>query len=211
MRVLSVTLLGLSLVLPVAATQSLVEDPGTAETDLQFDIRANENLLFGEGVSTEDAYYDVPITNQPADGVIIKLPYTQKGGTLTFDLHHRIARSDDFGLPAEVMTVVDVLTGGTNRLGTYTLLDLVSEDTEFEEEINRASDAEIDRFVTPLSRKTITIDTRPGPQSVSIVGRDLTITRDGLTTRIDTPGTRIAMVSRISFREAQLGEALDFD
>ena len=53
--------------------------------------------------------------------------------------------------------------------------------------------------------------TEPGPQSISVVGRDLTITRQGTTMRIDTPGTRIAMISNIRFEEAQLGETLEFD
>jgi hypothetical protein len=164
-------------------------------------IRADANLFFGTGESTGTEYYDVAISSQPSDGVLIKLPYTQKGGKLTFDLHHRVGLSTDFGLPAEIMTVVEVVTGGTNRLGTYTMLDMISENAEFDERIERASDAEIDRYVTPMSRKTITINTQPGPQSISIVGRDLNIVRRGTTTRVNTPGTRIAMVSNIKFEE----------
>ena len=168
-----------------------------------FAMRADANLFFGTGESSGSQYYDVAITSQPSDGVLIKLPYTQKGGKLTFDLHHRVGLSADFGLPAEIMTVVEVVTGGTNRLGTYTMLDMIGEDAEFDERIERASDAEIDRYVTPMSRKTITINTQPGPQSISIVGRDLNIVRRGTTTRVDTPGTRIAMVSNIMFEEVR--------
>ena len=164
-------------------------------------VRAEANLFFGKGELTGVEYYDVAITSQPSGGVLIKLPYTQKGGKLTFDLHHRVGLSANFGLPAEIMTVVEVVTGGTNRLGTYTMLDMIGEDAEFDERIERASDAEIDRYVTPMSRKTITINTQPGPQSISIVGRDLNIVRRGTTTRVDTPGTRIAMVSNIKFEE----------
>ncbi len=166
-------------------------------------MRAEENLRFGSGVDTGREYYDVVITSRPSEGVLIKLPYTQKGGKFTFDLHHRVGLDDDFGLPAEIMTVVEILTGGTNRLGTFTILDVVDQDAKFDEEIDRISDAEIDRYVTPLSRKTITIDTQPGPQSVSIVGRELTIARGALSTRIDVPGTRIAMVSNFKFEEVR--------
>ncbi len=166
-------------------------------------MRADANLFFGKGETTGTEYYDVAISSQPSDGVLIKLPYTQKGGKLTFDLHHRVGLSADFGLPAEIMTVVEVVTGGTNRLGTYTMLDMIGEDAEFDERIDRASDAEIDRYVTPMSRKSITITTQPGPQSISIVGRDLNIVRRGTTTRVDTPGTRIAMVSNIMFEEVR--------
>ena len=194
MRFLLVTLL--------LASPLLSEVPAPAQ-DTTYAIRADENLFFGTGEASGTDYYDVSISSQPSDGVLIKLPYTQKGGKLTFDFHHRVGLSADFGLPAEIMTVVEVVTGGTNRLGTYTILDMIGEDAQFEEGLLRASDAEIDRYVTPLSRKTIIITTQPGPQSISIVGRDLSITRQGITTRVDTPGTRIAMVSNIMFEETR--------
>ncbi len=180
----------------------LSQDP-EASQDVAYAMRADANLFFGQGESTGTDYYDVTITSQPSDGVLIKLPYTLKGGKLTFDLHHRVGLSADFGLPAEIMTVVEVVTGGTNRLGTYTMLDMIGEDAEFDEQIERASDAEIDRYVTPMSRKTITINTQPGPQSISIVGRNLNIVRRGTTTQVNTPGTRIAMVSNIVFEEVR--------
>ena len=176
-----------------------------------YEVRARENLLFGTGIDSGAVYYDVPITQVPTAGVLIKLPYTTKGGQLTFDLHHRVGLSAEFALPAEVMTVIDVITGGANKLGTFALVDIVQESSVSQEIIDRASDAEIDTYVSPLSTKTVVINTEPGPQSISIVGRDLTITRDGTTTRIDTPGTRIAMISNIRFEEAELGEALEFD
>ena len=69
-------------------------------SELQFDVRARENLLMGKGATSGSAYYDVVITRQPNAGVLIKLPYTKKGGKFSFDLHHRIAMTEDFGLPA---------------------------------------------------------------------------------------------------------------
>jgi hypothetical protein len=173
--------------------------------DLQFDVRARQNLLMGKGESSGSSYYDVVITRQPNAGVLIKLPYTRKGGQFSFDLHHRIAMTDDFGLPAEVTTVIEVLSGGTTSLGVFTISDEINSGARFDEGIIKASDAEIDRFVTPMARKTITMDTRPGPQSISIVGQTLIITRGTTTTRIDTPGTRIAAVSNFKFREVSAG------
>ncbi len=183
----------------------------TVGAELQFEVRAPRNLFFGTGVSTDRSYFDVPITVLPAQGVLIKLPYTQRGGLLSFDVHHRVGLSDDFGLPAEIMTVIEIMTGGTNQLGVYTLLDDIGPDAQAIEEIARASTAEIDRYVSPLAVKTIEINTQPGPQSISIVGRNLNITRLGRTTLIDTPGTRIAMVSNIRFREIRAGTPLTFD
>ena len=175
---------------------------------IDFEVRAKENLRMGKGSATGMPYYDVVITKQPTAGVLIKLPYTKKGGKFTFDLHHRIAMTDDFGLPAEVTTVVEILSGGTTSTGVFTLATKVNEGDKFDEPINKASSAEIDRLVTPLSRKTVTLDIRPGPQSISIVGQMLIISRGSTTTRIDTPGTRIAVVSNFKFQEFQAGTSL---
>jgi hypothetical protein len=187
----------ISLLAPVLLSLSLLAQD--ANSDTQFEIRAKQNLLLGKGEKTELPYYDVVITRQPDSGVLIKLPYTRKGGKFTFDLHHRVALTDNFGLPAELTTVVEVMTGGTNSLGIFTIVDSITAQDKFEEGVVKTSSAEIDRYVTPISRKTITIDTEPGPQSVSIVGRTLTITRGTTTTRVDTPGTRIAAVSNFKF------------
>src|SRR5438105_1163203 len=172
---------------------------------IPFEVRARQNLLMGKGATTGSPYYDVVITRQPTQGILIKLPYTKKGGKFSFDLHHRIAMTEDFGLPAEVTTVVEVLSGGTSSLGVYTIADKINPGDKFDEPIIKASAAEIDKFVTPMARKTITMDIRPGPQSLSIVGQMLIITRGLTTTRIDTPGTRIAAVSNFKFEESSLG------
>lgn len=176
--------------------------------DIPFDIRANPKLLMAHGVTSGRPYYDVVITRQSTAGVMIKLPYTKKGGKFSFDLHHRVAMTDDFGLPADVTTVVEVLSGGTTSSGKYTIADTITPGEKFDESIDKTSTAEIDRYVTPLSRKTITLDIRPGPQSLSIIGDMLIITRGKTTTQIDTPGTRIAVVSNFKFQEMEPGTPL---
>ena len=176
--------------------------------DIGFEIRAKQNLLMGKGASTGRSYYDVVITKEPTSGVLIKLPYTKKGGKFSFDLHHRVAMTQDFGLPAEVTTVVEILSGGTTRVGVYTIADKIEAGGTFDESINKASTAEIDKYVTPLSKKTVTLDIRPGPQSISIVGQMMIISRGTTTTRIDTPGTRIAAVSNFKYQETPQGESL---
>jgi hypothetical protein len=176
--------------------------------DIAFDVRARENLLMGRGASTSRPYYDVVITQQPSAGVLIKLPYTKKGGKFSFDLHHRIAMTEDFGLPADVTTVVELLSGGTTSIGVYTVADTINPGQKFDEMVQKTSTAEIDRYVTPLGRKTITLDIKPGPQSLSIVGQMAIVTRGKTTTRIDTPGTRIAVVSNFKFQEIEAGQPL---
>lgn len=172
---------------------------GQQSSDTQFDIRARQNLRMGKGATTGREYWDVIITRQPSSGILIKLPYTKKGGKFTFDLHHRLAITEDFGLPAEVTTVIEILSGGTNSHGVYTIVDRINAGDKFDESVVKTSTAEIDKFVTPMSRKTVTLSTLPGPQSISIVGQTLTITRGLMTTRIDTPGTRIAAISNMKF------------
>jgi hypothetical protein len=176
--------------------------------DIGLDVRARQNLLMGRGMTTGRPYYDVVITRQATSGVLIKLPYTKKGGKFSFDLHHRIAMTNDFGVPAEVTTEIEVLSGGTTSIGAYTIVDQINPGDKFEEPIEKTSTAEIDKYVTPLSRKTITLDIKPGPQSLSIVGQMLIITRGTTTTRIDTPGTRIAVVSNFKYQEFQAGSSL---
>src|SRR5437773_2592419 len=122
--------------------------------NIDFEIRAKPSLMIGKGATTGRSYYDVVITRDPLSGVLIKLPYTKKGGKFSFDLHHRIAMTEDFGLPAEVTTVVEVLSGGTTSLGVYTIADNINAADKFDETIIKASSAEIDRFITPMFRKT---------------------------------------------------------
>ena len=165
-----------------------------------FDIRARDILLLGKGAETGTTYYDVVITRQPSQGVLIKLPYTRKGGTFTFDLHHRVALTPEF-TEAEVTTVVEILTGGTTSIGTFTISGKIGPGDKFRESIVKTRAAELDKYVTPIDTKTVTLDIRPGPQSISIVGQTQIVTRGTLTNRIDTPNARIATVSNLKFEE----------
>src|SRR5438093_13111387 len=139
--------------------------------DIPFDMRARQHLLMGKGGTSGSLYYDVVITRQPTQGILIKLPYTKKGGKFSFDLHHRIAMTEDFGLPAELTTVIEVLSGGTTSPGAYTIADTIHAADKFDETIIKASSAELDKFITPMFRKPSTKDNRPGPQPISLVGQ----------------------------------------
>jgi hypothetical protein len=165
-----------------------------------FEIRAKDNLIFGKGEKSGTTYYDVVITQQPNAGVLLRLPYTRKGGKFTFDLHHRLPLNSDF-TTAEVTTIVQVLTGATTSIGTYTMSDRVTAADKTAESIVRTSTSEVDKAITPVGTKTIVLDIRPGPQSISIVGQTQIITRGTTTSRIDTPGARIATISNLKFEE----------
>jgi hypothetical protein len=157
--------------------------------DATFDVRARDVLVLGRGATSGSTYYDVVITQQASSGVLIRLPYTRKGAKFSFDLHQR----------AEVTTIIEVVTGGTTSIGNYTISSKINPGDKFDEPIVKTAAAQIDQYVTPLGRKTITLDIRPGPQSISIIGQTQATTRGTMTTRIDTPGARIATVSNFKF------------
>jgi hypothetical protein len=182
----------------------------SAGNPLPFEIRAKDSLIQGKGQTSGETYYDVVVTKQPADGVLVKLPYTQKGGKFSFDLHHRISLTPDF-MDAEVTTIVEIITGGGTSAGVFNIVDKVPAGGKFDEAILKVSTAEVDRYVTPYSHKTITLNTIPGPQSLSIVGKSTIMKRGGTTRTIDTPGVRIAVISRMKFAEATTGTRLPVD
>src|SRR5437879_13628630 len=97
----------------VLSWTSFAQDP----VSIPFEIRARQSLLMGKGATSGVEYYDVVITRQPTQGILIKLPYTKKGGKFSFDLHHRIAITDDFGLSAEDTKVVVEFRGVTWQIG----------------------------------------------------------------------------------------------
>src|SRR5438034_7749584 len=112
--------------------------------DIPFDIRARQNLLMGKGGTSGSLYYDVVITRQPTQGILIKLPYTKKGGKFTFDLHHRIAMTSNFAA-ADITTIVEIITGGTTSIGTFTISDKINPGETFTEPIVKTRAAELDK------------------------------------------------------------------
>lgn len=176
---------------------------------LAFEIRAAENRLFGKGRTSGLQYYDVPITRQPNAGILIKLDYTRRNTTFSFDLHHRVSLDPGFVYPAQLITNVEVLSGGTTSIGTFTIVDTINKGDVFDEEIDKVSQAEVDRYVTPVGKKTITMKLGSGSQSISIVGQSVITTRGANTTRIDTPGQRIAIISNFKYQEDRPGTLLE--
>jgi hypothetical protein len=187
---------------------TLAQQPNT---ELRYEVRAEASRLFGKGHTSGRAYYDVIVTRQPNSGIPIKLDYTRSNTTFSFDLHHRVSLGPDFVYPATITTTVEVLSGGTVSMGAFTLIDTVKEGDVFEETIDKVSTSEVDRYVTPLGKKTVTMKLAGASQSLSIVGQSVIVTRGTRTTRIDTPGQRIAIVSNFKFLEDKPGTQLTID
>ena len=179
--------------------------------ELRYEVRAEASRLFGKGHTSGRTYYDVVVTRQPNSGIPIKLDYTRSNSTFSFDLHHRVSLGPDFMYPATITTTVEVLSGGTVSMGAFTLIDTVKEGDVFEETIDKVSNSEVDRYVTPLGKKTVTMKLSGGSQSLSIVGQSVIVTRGTRTTRVDTPGQRIAVVSNFKFLEDRPGTPLTID
>jgi len=178
---------------------------------LLYDVRVPDSLLLGKGKTSNLPYYDVIITRQPNSGVLIKLDYTRRNTTFSFDLHHRLSLDPGFTYPADIITNVEVLSGGTTSIGTFTIVNTIKSGDVFEEAIEKVSKAEVDRYVTPFGKKTITMKLSGGSQSVSIVGQSVIVTRGAKNTRIDTPGQRIAVVSNFKFMEDRPGTVITID
>jgi hypothetical protein len=192
----------LMLFMPLAQQQS---------AQLLYEIRASPTLIMGKGLTSGLTYYDVVITRQPNSGVLVKLDYSRRSTAFSFDLHHRLALTPDFPYPAEIITNIEVLSGGTTSIGTFTIIDTIKSGDAFEEMIDKVSKAEVDRSVTPIGKKTVTLKLASGSQSLSIVGQAVTLKHGTTTTRIDTPGQRIAVISNFRYQEDQAGTILNVD
>ena len=178
---------------------------------LLYEVRASPALTMGKGVTSGLTFYDVVITRQPNSGVLFKLDYSRRNTSFSFDLHHRLNLVPDFPYPAEIITNIEVLSGGTTSIGTFTIIDTIKSGDAYEETIDKVSKADVDRYVTPLGKKTVTLRLGAGSQSLSIVGQAVSIKHGATTTRIDTPGQRIAVVSNFRYQEEQPGTILTVD
>ena len=185
--------------------------PLAQQAQLRYEIRAAESRMLGKGQTSGRPYYDLVVTRQPNSGILIKLDYTRSNTTFSFDVHHRLSLGPDFAYPAEIITTVEVLSGGTTSIGTYTIIDTIKAGDVFEEAIDKVSKAEVDRYITPFGRKTITMKLGSGSQSISIVGQSVTVTRGTRTTTINTPGQRVAVVSNFKYLEDRPGTLLTID
>jgi hypothetical protein len=179
--------------------------------DLRFELRVDPSRLLGKGHMSGRDYYDVVITRQPNLGIPVKLDYTRRDATFSFDLHHRLSLTPDFVYPATITTTIEVLSGGTVSLGAFTIIDEVKQGATFEETIDKVSTADVDRYVTPFGRKRVSMKLPGGSQSLSIVGQSVITTRGARTTRMDTPNQRIAVVSNFKFVEDRPGTQLTIE
>src|SRR5262245_61699245 len=93
--------------------------PMMQASPLAYEVRAPQNLLLGKGETSGATYYDVVVTRQPTSGVLVKLDYNRRNTKFSFDLHHRVSLDPSFALPAEMTTVIEVLSGGTTSMGTF--------------------------------------------------------------------------------------------
>jgi hypothetical protein len=204
-------MLGMVLSLLMALTPLGQQNSGglPLKGQLKWENRAAEKLLMGKGQTSGNPYYDVVITRQPTEGILIKLDYTRAPTKFSFDLHHRIALDPGFVYPADIITNIEVLSGGTTSIGTYTISGTVKAGDMFEETIDKVSKADVDRFVTPFGKRRISMNLIPGSQSISIVGQSVIVTRGPKTTRIETPGQRIAVVSNFAYEENKPGTPLN--
>ena len=83
---------------------------GVAEVRERAKLRACNTTTLRSPASPTPAFWSSSIT-------------PEANTTFSFDLHHRVSLDPDFVYPADITTNVEVLSGGTTSIGTFTIVE----------------------------------------------------------------------------------------
>jgi hypothetical protein len=155
----------------------------------------------GTGVATDRVFCDVMTGNDPAMGILIKLPRHRGPVTLTFDLHNRHTYSE------EQVKAGRAFARYTATIGVLTMDNTLISRAIVQNEFRTAADL-VDRVdggagpsgvkaVAPTGIEPIRIVIPERENAVSILGEKLTVERlDGAATYTQ-PGRPIANISNV--------------
>jgi len=159
--------------------------------------------LVGMGVKTVRSFCDVPVSRDPAQGIVITLPAHTGTGTLTFDLHARHVYSEDeikrgkafsryrAGIAVATMKG-DVLSRAGVDAEFRTAADL------FDRIGGGAGPASL-KAVAPAGREQVIVTVPANVDQVSLVGETLdALTPAGRETAV-MAGRPVAIVSNVLF------------
>lgn len=160
--------------------------------------------VLGEGVQTKLTFCDVLTGNDPAGGIIIKLPPHRGPVMLTFDLHNRHIYSE------ELIKTNRAYRHYTATIGVLTADNTLLSRAVVQNEFRTAADL-IDRVVgdvspgglkavAPTGSQVIRVEIPATEETVSILGEKLAIIRQDGIDNFSAPGRPIAIVSSVTLQ-----------
>ena len=159
--------------------------------------------VLGEGVQTKRMFCDVPITRDPAAGIVIPLPPHTGPLTLTFDLHNRHTYSEELAKTnrgyRRYTATVGVLTMDNTPLSMAVVQSEFRTAKDLFDRISGGTGPGGVKAVAPAGSEpiAITIPADEKTPSVSIVGLKLTEARlDGVDPFTAT-GRPVAVISNV--------------
>ena len=157
-------------------------------------------MVLGEGVETKRTFCDVPITSDPAEGIVVTIPPHTGEATLRFDLHNRHTYSEQ-----------QIKNGRgyhrfTANIGVLTMDNFPVSKAAVLSEFRTAADL-VDRIagtgpsglkaVAPTGTEHVIMTLPAGVEAVSIIGLDLNVVRVDGVDEFKITGRPIAVVSNV--------------
>lgn len=155
--------------------------------------------FLGVGVTSKRRFCDVTAGNDPAAGILIKIPPHQGTATLFFDLHNRQTYSE------EQVRAGRAFARYTATVGVFSLDNTLITRAAIESEFRNARDL-VDRVgggagpagvkaVAPTGTEAITVEIPADTSTASILGERLVVVRREGSETFTAPGRPIAIIS----------------
>jgi hypothetical protein len=159
-------------------------------------------VSLGTGVTTRRQFCDVLTGNDPAAGVLIRIPPHRGPATLSFDLHNLQTYSE------EQVRARRAFARYTATIGVFTLDNTLITRAVIDSEFRTAGDL-VDRIaggagpggvkaVAPTGTEPVTVVLPADADTVGIIGEKLSVSKGGVTPELFTaPGRPIAVISNV--------------
>ena len=159
-------------------------------------------LVLGGGVKTGRTFCDVPIAQDPAEGVIVTVPPHTGEATLTFDLHNRHTYSEQQVKNNRgyhrFTAVVGVLTMDNFPVSKAVIMSEFRTAADLVDRIAGGSGPGGVKAVAPTGTEQVTMTLPAGVEAVSIVGLSLHVDRVDGFDDFELTGRPIAVVSNVT-------------
>jgi hypothetical protein len=158
----------------------------------------------GDGVKTTRAFCDVLIGDDPAAGIIIKLPPHTGELTLRFDLHNRHTYSDDLieqGRAYRRYTAtIGALTLNNDPLSMFTVQSEFRTAADLVDRVSGGAGPGGVKAVAPTGTEPITLSIPQTIDAVSIIGLRLSVVRPDATVadEFTLAGRPVAVISNVT-------------